>query len=130
MQAFLADYTAKFAEYEKKHGARTLKLAAATNLKQTRDRFGGLAAAELARAMESKAEKIRLELDAMIAEYESRREERNQAAFRALDTNNDGLLQLKEVVDALTPDHPASVSFHSALGFPTEAQHRERCAQQ
>ena len=62
--------------------------------------------------------------------YEANKDVRDEEAFKAVDVNNDGELQEDEVLHALTPEHPTHEKFHRALGFNTDSQQREQCAQQ
>jgi len=130
VQLLFKNYTAKFMEFQKKHGTKTVKIAAASNLAKTRERFGGLAAANVSKALDAQLDKLTQQLDERISDYEANKDARDEEAFRVVDVNNDGELQEEEVLNALTPEHPTHEKFHRALGFNTDLQQREQCAQQ
>ena len=130
VQLLFKHYTAKFVEFQKKHGTKTVKIAAASNLAKTRERFGSLVAADLNQALNAQMDTLTQQLDERITDYEANKDARDEEAFSVVDVNNDGQLEEQEVLNALTPEHPMHEKFHGALGFNTDSQQREQCAQQ
>lgn len=58
--------------------------------------------------------------------YCADRASKNVAAFKVLDTNGDGSLQLKEFLEAFEPNSQRNLDFHLALGFLTEEEVKEQ----
>lgn len=55
-------------------------------------------------------------------EYIRNKSERDAAAFKVMDKNHDGQIQLREFVAALTPDTPKNQEFLTALGYDFGSQ--------
>merc|ERR1712039_528936 len=75
----------------------------------------------LASLSEEKREKIKPQLETQMKKdnYKANKSYLDSAAFKVLDTNADGTLQLVEFLAAFEPDSTRNLELHLALGFVT-----------
>jgi len=62
------------------------------------------------------------DLDQRVKDYKKNKDERDEAAFKVLDTSEDGKIQLVEFLAAFAPDAPKQAELMVALGFMTEQE--------
>mmetsp|Transcript_67234 Transcript_67234/g.156070 ORF Transcript_67234/g.156070 Transcript_67234/m.156070 type:complete len:174 (+) Transcript_67234:220-741(+) len=74
--------------------------------------------ADVREGMQAEMAKAREETARMIEDYVANKEERDAAAFEALDTNGDGTIEREEFKEAFTPGTAKNSQLMSTLGLP------------
>lgn len=62
------------------------------------------------------------DLDNRVKDYKKNKEERDEAAFKVMDTSEDGKIQLEEFLKTFHPDSSKQAELMVALGFLTEQE--------
>merc|ERR1711862_194206 len=80
------------------------------------------AKAEIEKQITAELEKAKAEIQKKEDNYKADKDAKNTAAFKVMDVNGDGTIQLSEFVAMFEPESAKNTEFQQAIGFLSEEE--------